>query len=71
MEFSDKIERQSQDETYVIRTQYSIPDDEPTELVRPLQTTDNLCFYRTIINNVKFNEAIFNKEGYYLTRRIV
>ena len=75
MKFSDKIERNSLDEIYVIRTEEEMEAREEFnsnlwDLKRKnfLKKGNNL--YQTVVRDVKHAEMIYSRSGHYIAYRI-
>jgi len=70
MKFTDKIERALDEEVYLIRKISEAEKKGDIEIIRELPQTQGKCFCKTIIKNVELNEAIFTRDGVYITYRI-
>jgi len=75
MKFSDKIERTSLEEVYVIRTSEEMKAREEynsnlwdLERENFLKKGNNI--YKTVVRDVKISESIYNKKGRYLAYRV-
>lgn len=74
MKFSDKIERDSLDEVYVIRTSKEMEARDESnsnlwnlERENILKKGNNL--YQTVVRDVKIGESIYNKAGRLISYR--
>lgn len=70
MIFFDKKERQESEEAYLIRKQKDVEKLGYIEIIRDLPQTQGSCFCKGLIKHVQTGEAIFDKDGYYITYRV-
>lgn len=70
MEFTDKKERNTEEDTYVIRFLKEASVDTTVDVLKELPQTRKECFCLTQVKYVRLDEPIFTPDGVYITYRI-